>query len=352
MQKEVIAFLEKLLETPSPSGFEQPAARLFRDRVTGYADEVTHDVHGNSYAILNPDADFTFMLAAHVDEIGLMVTHINDDGFLYVGQIGGIEVATLVGQRVAVYHGKQKVTGVVGRKCIMQMTPKERTEEITWKDIWVDIGAKNKKDAEKVVSVGDPIVVDVKCIRLLNDNIASRACDDKVGVFIIAEVIRKLAKKKLNISVVGVATVQEELGMRGSMTASYGINPDAGIAFDPVCATDHPEVHPRKNGEIRVGDGPCIQRGGNINLVLESELRETAKQLKIPLQISASPDLTGTDANPMQVARGGTATAVIRIADRYMHIPAEVVSLKDLDNAIKLVSAFLAKHPPFRDYRP
>ena len=196
------------------------------------------------------------------------------------------------------------------------------------------------------------MVVDVECRTLRGDKIISRATDNKVGAYLVAEVMRSLANKKLKICVVGVATVQEEIGLRGAITSSYSVNPDAGIAFDVNFASDHPETDPKKIGEIKIGGGPNLHRGANINPILYDHLVKTAKTAKIAYQVSAAPRSTGTDANVMQLSRGGVATALVSIPNRYMHTPVEMVSTKDLDNIVKLVSTFLAKHPASRNYCP
>ncbi|MCI0499301.1 MAG: M42 family metallopeptidase [Planctomycetales bacterium] len=352
MNKTSEQFLKDLLETPSPSGFEQPAAKLWRAYVKDSVDELSGDVHGNSIAVLNPKAPFKFMLAGHIDEIGLMVTHIDEKGYLSTAQIGGMDPALLIGQRVAIAAEKGPVFGVVGRKAIHQMTPDERKKNVEMENIWVDIGADSKKAAEKRVAIGDPMVVDVPCRKLDSDKIVSRATDDKAGAFIVAECLHALSKRKLNVCVVGVATVQEEVGLRGAITSSYTVRPDAGFAVDVTFASDHPDTNPKKSGEVKLGKGPVLHRGPNINPVMEKELLKIAKAKKIAYQVTAEPRGTGTDANAMQLSRGGAATAVISIPNRYMHTPVEVVSAKDLDNTIKLIVEYIAAHPAQRDYRP
>ncbi len=352
MRKDSEQFLKELLEAPSPSGFEQPAAKIFRARIKGHVDQLIHDVHGNTLGVLNPDAAFKFMLAGHIDEIGLMITHIDEKGYLFVAQIGGMDPALLVGQRVKVMTEKGEVFGVIGRKAIHLMKPDERKKCVEMENIWVDIGAGNKKEAQKLVAVGDPIVVDVPFRRLGKDKIVSRAMDDKAGAFVVAEVLRELSKKKLAISVVGVATVQEEIGLRGAITSAYNVKPDAGIAIDVGFASDHPETDPKQIGECKLGKGPNLHRGANINPILEADLEQTAKRLKIPVQVTACPHGTGTDANAMQLSRGGAATTLVSIPNRYMHTPVEVLSIADLDAIIRLLVEFLSKHPAKRDYRP
>lgn len=345
-------FLFDLLNTPSPSGTEQSAAKLFRERVKGYADKIERDVHGNTFAIVNPDAKFKFMITGHIDEIGLMITHIDEKGFLYVEQIGGMDPALLVGQRVKIMNARGDVLGVIGRKAIHLMEPDERTKPVKMDNIWVDIGASSRKDAGKYVAVGDSVVIDVVTRKLKNNMIIARGIDDRAGAYIVAEVVRELAKKKPKICVIGVATVQEELGLRGAITSAYSAAPDAAIAVDVSFATDHPETSHKKTGEAALGKGAIIHRGPANNPVLQAELVKAAKALKVPYQITAAARRSGTDADAIQVSRGGVATAVVSIPNRYMHTPVEVISAKDMDNIVKLLAGFLAKHPAAMDYRP
>ena len=345
-------FLVKLLEAPSPSGYEQPAAKIWREYVKPHVDQLIPDVHGNSISVLNPKAKFKFMLAGHIDEIGLMITYIDDKGYIYTAQIGGMDPSLLVGQRVKILTRQGEVFGVIGRKAIHQMKPEERKKGVNMENIWVDIGADSKKAAEKRVCVGDPIVVDVACRSLDKDKLVSRATDDKAGAFVVAEAMKALSKRKLNICVMGVATVQEEVGLRGAITSSYRVNPDAGFALDVTFASDHPETDPKKIGVVAVGKGPVLHRGPNINPVMEDYLFKVAKKHKIPCQLTAEPRGTGTDANAMQLSRGGTATGLISIPNRYMHTPVEVISKQDLDYTIKLIVEYIAAHPANRDYRP
>lgn len=352
MNKQSEAFLKELLEAPSPSGFEQPAAKVWRDYVKGSVDELIPDVHGNSIAVLNPKAKFKFMLAGHVDEIGLMITHIDDKGFLYTAQIGGMDPALLIGQRVKIMTASGPILGVIGRKAIHQMTAEERKKNVEMDNIWVDIGADDKKAAEKRVAIGDPMVVDVDCRRLDDDKLVSRATDDKAGAYVVAECMKALSKRKLNVCVVGVATVQEEVGLRGAITSSYSVKPDAGFAIDVTFGSDHPDTNVKKTGEVKLGSGPVLHRGPNINPIMEKELFKIAKAKKIAYQVTAEPRGTGTDANAMQLSRGGAATGLISIPNRYMHTPVEVISKADLDNTVKLIVEYIAAHPAKRDYRP
>jgi len=352
MKRNSEQFLVDLLNAPSPSGFEQPAAKVFRDYVKGFADECYGDLLGNSIAILNPKAKFRFLVDGHIDEIGLMITHIDEKGFLYVTQIGGWDPSVLVGQRVKVMGPKGPVPGVMGRKPVHMMEPDEKGKALRIQDLWVDIGADGLADARKAVSVGDPIVVDSYYQKLRGNKFCARGCDDKIGAWVVAEVVRALARKKLNICVIGVASVMEEVGSAGATVSAYGLRPDAAIAVEVGFASDFPGMEAKVHGEAKVGKGPLLWRGSNINPVLGAELVKTAKALKIPHQIIGVPRPGGTNLKDIQISRGGVATAHVDVANRYMHTPGEIISQTDLDLAVKLIAAYLERHPARRDYRP
>lgn len=342
MRKESLDFLKKLLATPSPSGFEEKIQKVCKAYMEPYADEIYKDVHGNQYHVLNKGADLRIMLAGHVDEIGLMVNTIDANGFIGFVPIGGVDSAVLGGQRVTVHGNSGAVSGVIGRKAIHLTPPDDRNKALEMHQMWIDIGARDKKDAEKHVSIGDPITIAVGYQELLNDMVVARALDDRVGAFVIMEAVRLLAKKKINVAVYCVTTVQEEIGLRGATTSAYGCNPHAGLAVDVAWATDHPRGEGERYGETAIGKGPIISRGPNINPIVHKGILAAAKKAKIPLQHLAMPRGTGTDANAMQLSRGGVATGLIGIPNRYMHTPVELVSLKDVENAAKLIAEWIA----------
>jgi endoglucanase len=341
MERASLDFLRKLVETPSPSGFEQPAQRLIRERLKDSVDDVRTDVHGNVIAARNPDAPLRVMLAGHCDEIGMMVTHVDDKGYLYFAQIGGIDAAVLGGQRVEVHTDRGVVPGVIGRKAVHLMEADERGKPSKIKEYWIDIGAKDKKDALKVVSVGTPATMVRRFVELRNGLVSARGFDDRVGAWVVVETMRRLRKVKLNVAVYGVSTVQEELGLRGARTSAFGIEPHAGIAIDVGFASDHPDTDKRIIGEVALGKGPILHRGANINPVLAGLMERAAKKRRIPFQMQAEPGATGTDANAIQINRAGAAAALIGIPNRYMHTPVEVVSTKDLSLAVDLLVATL-----------
>jgi len=352
MRKESLQFLRDLIAAPSPSGFEQPAQRVVRDYVAPFADEVRTDVHGNVIAVKNPGAEPRVMLAGHVDQIGLMVRFITDEGFLHCAGIGGIDPAVLSGARVVIHGRKGRVAGVIGRKAIHLTPPEDRGKALQLHDLWVDIGARKKAEAEKLVAVGDVITLDVPFVQLQRDLVAAPGFDDKVGTFVVMEAVRLLKGVRLQCGVYAVSTVQEEVGLRGAVTSTFGIAPQAGIAVDVTHAADYPGGEKKITGDIRLGGGPGIVRGANINPVMERLLIEAAAEAKIPVQIEATPGGTGTDANAMQLSHGGVATGLVAVPNRYMHSASEVVSLRDLEQCAKLLSVTLRKIGPKTDFIP
>ncbi|MDK9717591.1 MAG: M42 family metallopeptidase [Trichlorobacter sp.] len=346
MRKESLAFLEKLLAAPSPSGYEQPAQRLFRDYVTPYC-QVSSDVLGNVYGFIPGQGKDRpkVMLVGHSDEIGLQVKYIDDKGFLYFAAIGGVDAHLTPGKVVHIHTADGPLSGVVGKRPIHLMDAKDRETVVKLEAQYIDIGAKDKKEAQKLVRVGDCITFASDFTRLQGDRVASRGFDDKAGSFVVAEVLRLVAaeKKKLPVDLYGVSSVQEEIGLRGGTTSCYTVNPDIGICVEVDFATDQPDVERKHNGEVALGKGPILTRGANINHALFELLYATAQKDKIAVQLTANPRATGTDANVMQISRGGVATALVKLPLRYMHTPVEVVSLGDLEQSAKLIVATLKR---------
>lgn len=352
MRKESLDFLKKLVTTPSPSGFEEKAQKLCKDYVAPYVDEVRKDVHGNQYAVRNPKGTLRVMLAGHVDEIALMVHHIDDKGFLGFVPIGGVDEAILGGQRVLVHGDKGPVHGVIGRKAIHLTDTEERGKAYKMHQMWVDIGAKDKKDAMKVIAIGDPITIDVGFLELRDNKVVARAMDDRIGAFVILEVMRLLVKRKLDCAVYCVTTVQEEIGLRGATTSAYGCEPHVGLAVDVGFATDHPNGDSRRHGEGNINKGPILHRGPNINPVVGRQLVSAAKKKKIPYQMAAAPRATGTDANAIQLSRSGVAAALLSIPNRYMHSPVELISLRDVEHASQLIAEWITELKPGMNFIP
>ena len=353
MRKESLSFLQQLVEVPSPSGFEQPAQRVIRERVESFADEVRTDVHGNLIAAINPGGSPRVMLAGHCDQVGLMLTFIADEGYLHFDSIGGIDPAILPGSRVTFHSAKGPVTGVIPRKPVHLMRPEERERaRLRIQDLYIDIGATSKRDAERRIAVGDPVTYELG-MRVLNRGmVASPGFDDKVGSFVVMEALRLLRGGKPKAAVFSVSTVQEELGLRGARTSCFGIDPKVGIAVDVTHAADYPGADKKRRGDIRVGKGPVIERGANINPVVGDLLLKAARRRKIPHQLAAAPRATGTDANAIQISRAGVAAGLVSIPNRYMHSAVEMVQLRDLTNAAKLLAETVSRIDDKIDFVP
>jgi len=350
MDSEAQAFFEQLLETPSPSGYESPLQQLVRTYAGQFADEVTTDVHGNVMAVRNPGGKRRLMLAGHCDQIGLIVNHIDDDGFLYILAIGGWDPIMLVGQRATIWSANGPVVGIIGRKPIHLLTEEERKQVPKLKDLWVDIGAADKKQAEQMVRIGDPITVELTYRDLPNNRVAAPAMDDKCGCWVVIEALRRIEAEKLDWAVYAVSTVQEELGLRGAKTSAFGIDPHAGIAVDVTHATDCPTVEKKEEGDVSLGKGPVIYRGPNMNHSLVQRMLEVAETHNIPYQLGAIGRATPTDANSIQVNRAGVATALVSVPNRYMHSPVEMICREDMDLAAELLARFaetLSEHDDF-----
>lgn len=347
MRKESLIFLEQLLDAPSPSGYEQPAQRVFREYVAPWCDELTTDVMGNVFArVAGKGRDLPkVMVVGHTDEIGLQVKYIDDKGFLYFAAVGGVDAHLTPGKRVNIHTTAGPLPGVIGKKPIHLMDAKDRETVVKLEAQYIDIGARDKKEAQKLVRVGDAVTFESSLTRLHGDRVASRGFDDKAGCFVVAEVLRlvKASGKRLNVDLYGVSSVQEEIGLRGGTTSCYTVNPDVGICVEVDFATDQPDVEKKHNGEVALGKGPILTRGANINPHLFELLSVAAEKEKIAVQHTANPRATGTDANVMQISRGGVATALVKIPLRYMHTSVETVSLGDLEDAAKLIVAALGR---------
>jgi putative aminopeptidase FrvX len=352
MEQTALDFFERILQTPSPSGYESPIQDVIRQYAGGFADQVSTDVHGNVIAVKNPAAPLRVMLAGHCDQIALAVQHIDDDGYLYVLPIGGWDPQVLIGQRMAVWTEGGPVFGVMGKKPIHLMTEEDRKKVPLMKDLWLDIGAAGKEEAEKLVCVGDPVTVELAFRRMLNNRAASSAMDDKCGAWVVLEALRRADKSKLRCAVYAVSTVQEEVGLRGATTSAFGIDPQVGVAVDVTHATDCPTVEKKEEGDVRLGKGPVIYRGPNFNPKVVRQLIQAAGQYGIPHQMGASGRPPGTDANVIQLSHAGVATGLVSIPNRYMHSPVEVVSLDDMDQAADLLARFVEGITPDSDYTP
>ena len=355
MRPESYTFLKSMLDTASVTGFEQPVARLVRTRMKPFADRISTDIHGNTIVALNPDASPRLMLAGHIDQIGLMIRYINEDGFLYFVSVGGVDLAVLPGSKVTVHGEKGPVPGVIGRKPMHLLKPDERNgTKLELQDLWIDIGAKNAAAAQEHVAVGDPVTYELGITKLGDDFIAGAGLDDKVGAFVAMEALRLCHERRVSLkcAVFAVATVQEEIGARGARTSAFGIDPTVGIAIDVTHATDNPGADKKQVGDIALGKGPTISFGANINPVVSRLLVQTATELGQPYQRDAQPGATGTDANAMQLSGAGVATGLLCIPNRYMHTQVEVVSLRDLESTAAILAEMILKIGPETDFIP
>ncbi len=336
------AFLTDLLAAKSPSGAEAQAQAVFDAHVRPHADAYAGDAIGNRLATLNPTGRPTLMFAGHMDELGLIITYVNKDGYLYFDTIGGHDLSIISGRRVIIQSAAGPVKGVTGKRAIHLMDDEDRKKVPKKHEIWIDIGAASKTEALERVALGDVATYDHEFEFIHGSIGTARAFDNKVGAYVAGEALIRLAKGKAKpaAKVVSVATTQEEIGTRGALTSAFAVDPHVALAVDVGHATDHPDCDHRKHGETRLGAGPIICRGPNINPKVHARLLECAKKMKIPVQHEADPRPTGTDARALQMARGGVAVGLVSIPLRYMHTPSEVVDLQDVENCVKLFVEF------------
>ncbi|MDQ8203717.1 M20/M25/M40 family metallo-hydrolase [Pelagicoccus sp. SDUM812003] len=335
-------FLLELLEAKSPSGAETQAQAVFDKYVQPSADVYLKDTIGNRIAILNPESETSALFAGHLDELGLQINYIDENGFLYFKTLGGHDRVVISGRRVLIQTRNGIIKGVTGKRAVHLMDSKEREKVPQIHEMWIDIAAKDRADAQSRVQVGDVATYDHE-FAFLNGSVATaRAFDNKGGSYIVGETLRRLSKEKdqLQAKIISVGNAQEEVGVRGATISSYNAKPTFAVAVDVGHATDHPDCDKRKFGEFKLGKGPIITRGPNINPIVFKKLIEAAEANGIPYQLEGDPRPTGTDARAIQVAGAGVATGLISLPLRYMHTPSEVVDLQDVEHCIQLLVAF------------
>jgi endoglucanase len=334
-----LSFLRALLDSPGPSSFESAPARLWRSRASAFA-SVSSDVVGNSFARVDGTGGPTILLAGHIDEIGIIVTYIDENGFVYFEPIGGWDPQVLVAQRIRFLGRDGDVYGVIGKKPIHLMKPEEREKASKITDLWVDIGAANKAEALARLAVGDAGVIHSSLLELPNGRIVSRSIDDRIGAFVVLEALARYAERPGAATVIAAATAQEEIGYSGggARVAAHSQDVQMAIAVDVTFATDHPSVEKKEHGEHALGGGPVLTRGSVVSPVVFGLLRDTADALTIPYTVHAAGRFTSTDADAIQLARNGVATALVSVPNRYMHSPNEMVALEDLDRAAALIA--------------
>lgn len=338
---ELIDIFERLHKSPSPSGLEQSAQSIVKDLVSPFVDDVSYDIHGNLISVKKAkhyETAKTLMLVAHIDEVGLMVSHIEDSGYVRFTKIGGVDTSILRGRSVQILHNDEIISGVIGCRPIHMKDHGEKDLDVS--DLWIDIGADSYENAQNVISIGDSIVLDSSFYRLHNNLISGRGCDDKVGIAVIIKALESLNKNDLDLDVVFVSSVQEEVGLRGATTSAYSIKPDICVAVDVAHATDYPGINKAKYGNIKLGHGPVISYGTDLTSNIQKLFANLSKEHSIPYQVLAQPGSSGTDVHAVQVSRGGCASGLISIPCRYMHTPVEVVSLNDMSNAVEEISLF------------
>jgi endoglucanase len=345
-------FLKRLLATPSPSGYERPIQDVVRQYVADFADDVKTDLHGNVIAAKNPQAPLRVMFAGHCDQIGMLVSHIHDSGFLYAQTIGGWDAQQLIGQRMTIWAASGPIPAVISRKPIHLLSDEERKQVVKLEDLWLDIGAKSKQETAELVRIGDPITLQLGYQEMRNGLANSPGMDNKCGLWVCIEALRRAAERPLNCGVFAVSTVAEEIGLRGVRTAAFGIDPQVGIAVDVTHATDCPTIDKRQQGDLALGNGPVIFRGPNMNPVVTERLISLCKDNMLPHQLSANGKAVSNDANALQISRAGVATGLVSIPNRYMHSAVEMVSLDDLDRSADLLAAFVNSLSGDEDFTP
>jgi endoglucanase len=355
MAESSLGFLKRLLDTPGPSGFETAAARVWRDEIKKLAHEVRTDVNGNSIAVLKAGGAPRLMLAGHIDEIGIQVTHVDDDGYLYFACIGGWDSQVLVGQRVVITGAGGPVQGVIGKKAIHLMKKDEAERATKVADLWIDIGAANRAEAVERVRVGDAGVLLAEVLQFPNGRIVSRSIDNRIGAYVVAEAVRLLAKDPPpHAAVFAVASTREEIAWTGggARTSAVGIDPQVALVVDVTHATDWPGAEKKLSGDHRLGGGPVLSRGSSVSPVVFEMLVACADAEKIPFSVQAAPHDTGTDADAIYNALRGVPTGLVSVPNRYMHSPNEMVALADLERAARLLAAFARRLEPGTDFVP
>ncbi|MCA0984487.1 M20/M25/M40 family metallo-hydrolase [Halobacillus yeomjeoni] len=339
MEQERMDFLMELLQTPSPSSMEMQIQKRWIKEMTPYADEIRTDHAGNAIAVLNPEAEVKVLLAGHCDEIALVINRIDDHGFLHFDKMGGINPKAAVGMKVTVLGYEKTMTGVVGVNAQHHGGLKG---DFGLDDLFIDCGAKSREEMEKFVQIGDLAVYKREPEIMMDRYIAGRGLDNRTGQFIVGEVLRRLSEKQLNVGVYAASTVNEETNMGGAYFAAAGIEPTMAIACDVTFATDYPGVNKNKYGDIRLDGGPVLAKGAPINRKINQLLEKAAKTLEMDVQYELTPRVTGTDADKMRLTGRGVPVSLVSLPLRYMHSPAETVSIKDMEEEIDLLVEMIA----------
>ena len=339
------ALLEELISTPSPSGHEQTVQRLIRRHLEGVVEGSETDLLGNQVLRFGGGAGGPrVMLTAHCDEIGFLVKYIDERGFIFFAPVGGVDPHLVPGQRVQILTATGPILGVVGKKPIHLLEAKDRERVVPFSEQFIDIGCRSGEEAKRLVAIGDPLVFTASLQRLQNDLVTGRGFDDRMGSYVLVRTLQALKQRApLGCELFGVSTVQEELGLRGAQPGTFGLAPDIALVIEIGHGSDTPANDPKVVGDVRLGGGPVLSRGPNINPALFDLLVETARAEQIPVQVIGEQRGTSTDANVIQLSGRGVATALVRVATRYVHTPSEVLSLADLQSAVLLLAAAVAR---------
>ncbi len=353
MREQSLTFLKTLVNTPSPVGYEVRGQRVWLDYAKQFADETFSDAYGNCVAVLNKGGSPRLMLAGHADEIAMAVNYITDEGFIYVRKMGGVDAAISKAQRVVIHARNGAVKGVVGNVAPHLMKEEKDPKPPKIHEIFIDIGVGSRKEAEKLVQVGDPITLTDEFDLLRNDLAIARAFDNRIGTFAVAETLRLLkeSKGKLQAEVCAVSNVQEEVGLFGARQIAYTLKPDVAVVVDVTHATDYPTVNKPQHGDLKVGAGPTLTHGACNHPEVVARLEQLAKTKKIPLQHEAISATSGTDTDVIFWTRGGIPSALLSLPNRYMHSPVELVSLKDLERIPELLAAFAQSLKPAEEFK-
>ncbi|WP_135534275.1 M20/M25/M40 family metallo-hydrolase [Halostella pelagica] len=336
------AFLNDLLSSATPSGYEAPGQRVWIDRVSEYADEIRTDSYGNAVAVSEGDGP-AVAVAGHADQIGFLVREIDDDGHVHVGRVGGIDKTVTRGQQVTIHAADGPVPGVIGQTAIhVRADDDEDPGEEAIADHHVDIGAPDGETARELVTVGDPITVDGAVTDLQGTRVAGPGMDNRTGMWVAAETFRNAAQADVDATVYAVSTVQEEVGLHGAEMVGFDLDLDAVVVVDVAHALDYPDAPSDRASDVRLGDGPVVTRGNANHPALADSLRETAEAEGISVQLQSSPTTTGTDTNAFFTARGGVPSVYLGLPNRYMHTPVEVIDTDDMTAAVTLLEAFVA----------
>ncbi|PAE29712.1 endoglucanase [Paenibacillus sp. 7884-2] len=332
-------FLLELLNTPSPSSMEMEIQKKWINYVKDFADEIRTDNAGNAIGVLNANAPFKILLAGHCDEIALVINRIDENGYLHFDKMGGINPKAAVGMRVTVLGYNDSVTGVIGVNAQHHGGLKNDFE---LSDLFIDCGYKSKEEAVKHVQIGDLCVYKTEPEILMDRYIAGRGLDNRTGAFIVAEVLRQLSEKDINVGVYAASTVNEETNMGGAYFAAAGIEPTMAIACDVTFATDYPGVNQNKHGDITLEGGPVFAKGAPINIKINQLLEKAAKKLNMDVQYELTPRMTGTDADKMRLTGKGVPVSLVSLPLRYMHSPVETASIQDIEQEIELIVTMIA----------